>query len=547
MKRCGGNKEQTENQNKQRKTKYHNQIENKNDLTKDLNAHYVIQNIKSEDGQNILKSIKIDSNNAGLFHSQLRQSADKKTSFEGTQVIVSSTGEYHNIYPCEQCHFVGHSPAELRRHLRVHSSEKPFACKTCNYSTKWKCDLKKHLKTYHHEPMDPEMMKMNSKKGLDTVNVGEASDSDGMSLCDVEMSQDGKLKCKQCSFEATTLFNIVKHVNEQTCYQKTLKNKVEGEIQDCAIKEEFMKKVGLVKQSISENSLPKENSHERALLSCQKKSFECEELNISTNQRINCSRSDDLWDNFNEIKKSKYFSNVLDSKTQNFHSRNNVNKDDQQNFSLNAFSLSNSHILKYETKESLTSKEKRDKSIENFSDCSDKTEPAEMNDYTANKTLHRENKCHSDINMKNEENQSFDGLKSNNIKRTRFFKCPKCFLISTNKISKNKVSTRLKCSHCSFLWKSFKKTFENDTKNFKKIFSTKGQKNLLITRSRRLRQSKCHHCSFTSVNPSTMKIHKLKRLCKNSVKKIKVRKSFKSAFRDDQKKQGNSINVSDAF
>ena len=71
------------------------------------------------------------------------------------QVVAATTPSFkglnNGLYHCLHCPFVGNSPAELKRHTRVHSDEKPFSCLTCGYSSKWKCDLKKHLRTYNHE------------------------------------------------------------------------------------------------------------------------------------------------------------------------------------------------------------------------------------------------------------------------------------------------------------------------------------------------------------------------------------------------------------
>ena len=59
------------------------------------------------------------------------------------------------LYHCLECQFIGHSPAELKRHAYLHSEDKPYVCEVCSYSSRWKCDLKKHIRTYnHHHPRD---------------------------------------------------------------------------------------------------------------------------------------------------------------------------------------------------------------------------------------------------------------------------------------------------------------------------------------------------------------------------------------------------------
>lgn len=162
------------------------------------------------------------------------------------------------VYHCTQCPFIGNSPAELKRHCRVHSDEKPFSCATCGYSSKWKCDLKKHIKTYEHVAA-PRSDGLEMKQKRDSLRFMSSNMEDDLSSCsDDDLSyldqralspeelpaprptlykcekcqyvtykknmldghmkihgqsreKSGKLKCKQCDFEASDLPSFLQH------------------------------------------------------------------------------------------------------------------------------------------------------------------------------------------------------------------------------------------------------------------------------------------------------------------------------------------------
>ncbi|XP_041375329.1 uncharacterized protein LOC121388158 [Gigantopelta aegis] len=136
------------------------------------------------------------------------------------------------LYHCLECPFVGHSPAELKRHSVLHSEDKPFSCRVCGYSSRWKCDLKKHILSYNHYAGSS--VDKNSNINIEDANLMDDDHEEipersfvkcgkcayiaySQEMLDshlkthAESNSPAKFKCKQCSFQGNDLSSFLQH------------------------------------------------------------------------------------------------------------------------------------------------------------------------------------------------------------------------------------------------------------------------------------------------------------------------------------------------
>ncbi|KAI2796834.1 hypothetical protein BLOT_013706 [Blomia tropicalis] len=112
--------------------------------------HYV-KNHKYNDS-----TITVNSNGGNksqYFNTSSKSSSDILSPVQSTTSQRKVFDNAKNMHSCSYCGYKTRWISELERHVRVHSTEKPFKCMYCDFKSKWKGDLNRHIQRYHsNEP-----------------------------------------------------------------------------------------------------------------------------------------------------------------------------------------------------------------------------------------------------------------------------------------------------------------------------------------------------------------------------------------------------------
>ena len=83
---------------------------------------------------------------SGLASSPSSSRNFTKSSFTSNN---SSDPANTTLYNCPQCDYQCKKMDNMKKHVRIHSGEKPYVCTICQYRTAQRCNLNTHMKKHH--------------------------------------------------------------------------------------------------------------------------------------------------------------------------------------------------------------------------------------------------------------------------------------------------------------------------------------------------------------------------------------------------------------
>lgn len=144
---------------------------------------------------------------------------------------------------CEFCSFVTDCASRLKRHLLVHSKERPFVCKICPYRASQKEHILRHHKAKHKdipydeassglEDLDQEKASMESSEQLDVMPVIENVGVDDQGHKNGEEGEDAKdvssTQLVDCKTDNSSVGAVDGVVSKDTSHEETsIENKCE--------------------------------------------------------------------------------------------------------------------------------------------------------------------------------------------------------------------------------------------------------------------------------------------------------------------------------
>ncbi|KAL3882453.1 hypothetical protein ACJMK2_028791 [Sinanodonta woodiana] len=120
---------------------------------------------------------------------------------------------------CEHCSFVTDCESRLRRHMFIHTKEKPFQCGLCEYKATQKEHVLRHMRSQHQIHVERHLRKNSTDSSKSNSQCG---DSDKETEKDLKLfdkadysSTDKIFACNHCTMKFVKLINLYKHLYTQ--------------------------------------------------------------------------------------------------------------------------------------------------------------------------------------------------------------------------------------------------------------------------------------------------------------------------------------------
>ena len=112
-----------------------------------VNARTILK-IEKEEPLVLCSRIPDEANHFEANHQQIQKEEEEEE--EEEEITVRKVAKIKRGHECDVCERCFRESGHLKRHMRIHTNEKPYECDVCDKAFRTSGHLKNHMRTQHH-------------------------------------------------------------------------------------------------------------------------------------------------------------------------------------------------------------------------------------------------------------------------------------------------------------------------------------------------------------------------------------------------------------